>query len=113
MGAGFGALIRHAFTLAFNAAFPWGTLLVNVTGSLLMGVVLAILSRYETAEPFRLFLAVGLLGGFTTFSTFSADFLKLAQAGVWTHALGYAFGTNFAAIAGCAFGWWLTSRLLG
>ncbi len=78
-----------------------------------MGVVMAVLSRHESSEPLRLFLAVGLLGGFTTFSAFSGDFLKLAQSGAWGQAFGYAFATNVIAIGGCALAWWLTNRFLG
>jgi CrcB protein len=64
-------------------AFPSGTLIVNVTGSLLLGAILVVVSRQqgETANATRLLLAVGLCGGYTTFSTFSADTLGLMENG--------------------------------
>jgi CrcB protein len=64
-------------------AFPLGTLLVNVTGSLLLGAILVVVSRQhgESANATRLLLAVGLCGGYTTFSTFSAETLGLMDNG--------------------------------
>jgi CrcB protein len=64
-------------------AFPSGTLIVNVSGSLLLGAILVVVSRQqgETANATRLLLAVGLCGGYTTFSTFSADTLGLMENG--------------------------------
>ena len=63
--------------------FPIGTLIVNVTGSLLLGAILVVVARQEgeTANATRLLLAVGLCGGYTTFSTFSADTLGLMENG--------------------------------
>ncbi len=61
--------------------FPWGTFIVNVTGSLLIGVVLGLVDRGALSGVARLFLAVGILGGYTTFSTFSYETLKLIEQG--------------------------------
>ena len=84
-GAGLmaGRLLGHGF--------PWATLAVNVLGSLLMGLLIAVLARDGgTAHAeWRLFLAVGVLGGFTTFSTFSLDAVTLLTRGEWSAALAY------------------------
>jgi CrcB protein len=86
LGGFLGATLRHgAATLVqrrFGAAFPWSTLLVNVLGCLLVGALLGLAVRRDMEETTRLFLVVGLLGSFTTFSTFGHDTLVLwAEAG--------------------------------
>ncbi len=82
LGAGLGGLLRHGVNLAalrfLGPSFPWGTLAVNVAGSLLMGLLAAALARHAEA---RLFLMTGVLGGFTTFSAFSLDAVALWERG--------------------------------
>lgn len=63
--------------------FPWGTLMINVTGSLLIGFVLGLFQSGEISSEARLFFAVGILGGYTTFSTFSHDTLGLLANGAF------------------------------
>lgn len=85
LGGAVGAAGRYALTSillrVMGPQFPWGTLAVNVLGSLAMGVVFGLLqSRFEAFSPeLRLFLTVGVLGGFTTFSAFSLDVVSLLQ----------------------------------
>jgi CrcB protein len=84
VGAGIGGVLRHAVTSgaarAFGAGFPVGTLAINVLGSLLIGVLAGYYGlRGGTDENLRLFLGVGILGGFTTFSAFSLDTMLLMQ----------------------------------
>jgi CrcB protein len=88
LGAGLGGVLRHGVNLAsaraFGPAFPWGTLSVNVVGSLLMGALagwLALRSGQAWTHSARLFLATGVLGGFTTFSAFSLDAVLLWERG--------------------------------
>lgn len=86
LGGGLGAAARHGVNRASFAilgpAFPWGTLIVNVVGGMLMGALVGWLAlRSASAEPMRLLLATGLLGGFTTFSAFSLDAILLWQRG--------------------------------
>jgi fluoride exporter len=72
-----------------GAGFPWGVFAVNVAGSFLMGLAVGLLARFSPAsEATRLLLATGLLGGFTTFSSFSLDAVGLAERGDWA---GFAF----------------------
>ncbi len=94
VGGAAGAMMRHAATLGaarmLPGGFPWGTLLVNVTGSLLMGAVYVLLIERGLLPPvWRSFLAVGLLGAFTTFSAFSLDALALFEAGAPVRAAVY------------------------
>jgi CrcB protein len=89
------------------SAFPWGTLTVNVLGSLIMGLLVGWLARYGNAsESLRLFLAVGVLGGFTTFSSFSMEFAMLVERGAMPQAMLYVavslvagFAALFAGLA--------------
>ena len=76
-----GAMYKH-----LGAGFPYGTLSVNVAGSLAMGVLFVLVQERDVPDPWRLALGVGLLGAFTTFSTFSVDTLALAQQGLWVRA---------------------------
>ena len=80
--------IDHRAPVTGTADFPLGIFAVNVAGALLLGLIAtALLERASVSEPIRLALTVGLLGGFTTFSTLSFDSLALIDAGRWHIAL--------------------------
>lgn len=103
IGGGFGAGLRHLTNLgavrAFGAGFPIGTMFVNIAGSLAMGIFMEILMRrFGSSHELRLFVATGILGGFTTFSAFSLDFVHLWQRGDTIPALGYAMGSVILSI---------------
>ncbi len=112
-GGALGALARHGLVqLAAQlhpSAFPYATLAVNMLGCLLMGMLMAILSKHA-APQFQLFLAVGVLGGFTTFSAFSLDALQLLQRGEMLHALGYVLVSVLGSLLAVAVGWMLLAR---
>ncbi|WP_245969796.1 fluoride efflux transporter CrcB, partial [Calidithermus roseus] len=93
--------------------FPWSTLLINVSGSFLIGIVLELSLKGALSGEARLFLAMGLLGGYTTFSTFSWETLTLVQGGEWLRALGYVLGSVLLGFAGVVAGYWLGERLGG
>jgi fluoride exporter len=87
-------------------SFPWGTLLVNVSGSLLIGFVATLIApdgRWLAPTGFRLFFLAGVLGGYTTFSTFSLQTLVLLQGGEWWRAAGNTVGS----VLGCLAAVWL------
>ena len=90
LGAGARHLVNRATLPWFGSGFPWGTLTVNIFGGLLMGLLTGVLVRYGGNANARLFLATGVLGGFTTFSAFSLDIVALADRGQPALALGYA-----------------------
>jgi CrcB protein len=110
LGGGAGAWLRHTVGRAALAvlgpgaagAFPWATLACNVAGSFAMGLLAGWLGRHGAAggETWRLLLGVGLLGGFTTFSSFSLEFVLLVQRGAVGLAAGYAAVSVIAAIGG-------------
>ena len=109
-GGALGSVARYACSgIAvrwFGASFPWGILIVNVSGSFAIGLLAALVSsdgRPSLGVDARAFLLVGVLGGFTTFSSFSLETLELARGG----ALGAA-GANVAlSVALCLFAAWL------
>ncbi len=108
LGGALGAVLRHAAVgLAarlFGAAFPWGTLAVNVAGSFAMGLVFVLAARPELGiQRTAPFLMPGLLGGFTTFSAFSLDAALLAGGGRAAAAVAYvAASVGLSLTALCA-----------
>lgn len=102
VGGGLGAAGRHGVGLlslrALGPGFPYGTMIVNVVGSFLMGLFIAWLVRRGGSEQMRLFFAVGLLGGFTTFSAYSLDIANLWERGMALAAFGYALATVLACV---------------
>ncbi|HEU0043789.1 fluoride efflux transporter CrcB [Sphingomonas sp.] len=99
-GGALGAGARYLVARATPEAWaPGATLAVNLTGGLLMGCLFAVLARTQAAEPWRLFLGVGVLGGFTTFSAFSLDAVTLAQRGELLTAAGYVLASVVGSIA--------------
>lgn len=78
---------------AAAGVLPWGTFVVNVSGSLLIGFALRAFTSFELAPEARAFLTVGLLGAFTTFSTFSLETVALLDDGRWSAALAYSLGS--------------------
>lgn len=97
-GGGIGAALRHAVNgMAlrwFGPDYPWGTFLINVSGSFLMGVVVGV-AALKSGMPaqVRLFLATGILGGYTTFSTFSLEAGLLHSRGESAMAVAYVLGS--------------------
>ncbi len=115
MGAAIGALLRWQAGLWLNASwpgFPLGTLLVNCVGGLLVGASLAWFAAWPS-ELLRLLLVTGLLGGLTTFSTFSAESLLLLERGQWSIAFGHTLAHLLGALACAAVGVVATRALIG
>ena len=102
LGGGIGAALRYLTYLGVGrlaGGYPWATLTVNIVGSLLMGLLIGwLMRRGGTGEGLRLFVGVGILGGFTTFSAFSLDFALLWQRGDVGAAFGYALISVAASI---------------
>jgi fluoride exporter len=105
LGGGVGAALRHGINLAsartLGTAFPYGTLLVNVTGSFVMGLVAAYFAfKGDASQHWRLFLTTGILGGYTTFSAFSLDAALLYERGETGLAALYVIASVAISIAG-------------
>jgi len=114
-GGAIGAAGRYgvgvAMTRLLGHGFPWGTLVVNVVGSLAMGLLIgAFALRVAGSESLRVFLAVGVLGGFTTFSAFSLDFVVLIERKAHGLAALYAGTSVCISIAALFAGLWLARQ---
>ena len=93
--------------------FPWATFLINAGGSLLIGAFYAFELRYTPNFAYRLFFAVGICGGFTTFSTFSWEALRLMERGHLSAAASYVVGSVIASIVACYAGFIVTRAIIG
>lgn len=109
LGGGVGASLRYMVGIAslrsFGPVFPYGTMIVNVLGSFIMGLmIVAIARRFEASASLQLFLATGVLGGFTTFSAFSLDALNLLEKGATNAAFAYIALSVAGALLACFLG---------
>jgi CrcB protein len=109
LGAGFGGALRHGVNVSaarwFDYGFPFGTLIVNVAGSFLMGLLAGyFVFRPGIGQHMRLFLTTGVLGGFTTFSAFSLDAALLVERHSYALAAGYMAGSVAASVSALFFG---------
>ncbi|MCF8475866.1 MAG: fluoride efflux transporter CrcB [Pseudolabrys sp.] len=105
LGGGFGAALRHGVNVAaaraLGTGFPYGTLTVNIVGSLAMGLFAAYFAfKGDASQHWRLFFTTGLLGGFTTFSAFSLDAVLLYERGQTGLATFYVIASVAVSIAG-------------
>lgn len=119
IGSALGGMARHWTTALvasrWGTGFPWGTLAVNVGGSLLIGVLAAGLipgERWFLPLPARELLIVGLLGGYTTFSAFSLQTFMLLQQGDWLRAGGNALLSIVLCLAAVSLGYLLATSVL-
>jgi CrcB protein len=114
-GGALGALVRYLLGMwiagRVGPDFPWGTFIINVSGSLLIGVVLGLVSEGYLSSELRLFVAVGILGGYTTFSTFSYETVELLADGNMRAFLFNALGQLVAGLVAVYFGL-VASRIL-
>ena len=116
VGGGIGAALRHAVNRAalhwLGSGFPAGTMIVNIAGSLVIGLLIGLFAAYPSiSQPARLLLVTGMLGGFTTFSTFSLDALTLwerGHVGLW---LAYVGGSVVLSLLATAAGFLLVRSL--
>jgi CrcB protein len=115
-GGALGTGARYAasglIATAFGETFPWGTLIVNVTGSFIIGFVFTLTApdgRLFVSGNTRQFIMTGFCGGYTTFSSFSLQTLNLLRDGEWAAAGGNIFGS----VALCMLGVWLGSITAG
>jgi len=104
LGAGIGGALRHGMNVwaarAFGFGFPFGTLIVNILGSFLIGLLAGFFAYRAGLVPqhVRLFLTTGVLGGFTTFSAFSLDAALLIERHAYAMAAAYILGTVFVSL---------------
>jgi fluoride exporter len=111
-GGAAGSLARYALAGIVQdwtgSRFPWGIFVVNVSGGFIMGVLVELAALKITMTPeMRAFLTVGVLGGYTTFSTFSLDAVLLIERGAWASAAAYIVGSAVLSIAALFAGLWI------
>ena len=111
VGGGLGALARYdiaGLVQPAGAQFNWGIFIVNITGGLMMGLIVEVSALKLNLSPeLRSFLMVGILGGYTTFSTFSLDSALLLQKGQYGLAAAYMIGSVVLSIAALFAGLWI------
>ena len=117
IGAGVGGAIRHAMNIWvarwMGTHFPWHTFVINITGSLVMGLVTGwFAQKVGAAGHLRLFLATGVLGGYTTFSAYSLDAVLLWERQEHLLSALYVGGSVIGAIAGLMLGLWIMRTAL-
>ena len=117
LGGAIGASLRYGVNVTapklLGLDFPWATMIVNVVGSFIMGVLVAAMAAgWNTSQEMRVFLATGILGGFTTFSAFSLDFVALWERKNHAAALGYAGGSVVLSLVAVFAGLWLARQVL-
>lgn len=105
VGGGLGATLRHFVNIvcarALGTGFPWGTFIINITGSTVMGLIAGYLAfKGAASQPWRLFLMTGVLGGYTTFSAYSLDAALLYERGELASAALYVAGSVALSVAG-------------
>ncbi len=106
-GGAIGAALRFLVGTAIPArvGWPWGTFSVNLAGGFAMGLLAAFVIRGQASEAVRLFVGVGVLGGFTTFSAFSLESFYMIERGDWGMAALYALASVIGSIAALAAGY--------
>ena len=113
MGGFIGSVGRYLISywlLRYNHQFPSGTLLVNLLGSFLIGLILA--SSLKNSESWRLLMVTGFCGGFTTFSAFSLENLKMLQDGQWIPAVQYILTSLIGGLFLAFLGYALSTKML-
>lgn len=117
IGGAFGSVARYlmmsGLTPIFGREFPYSTLIVNVLGSFLLGVTVGVIAVFlpPRDREIHALIAVGVLGGFTTFSTFAMDAYLLIEKGEWLNAIAYAGGSVIMGIAAFFLGMWVLRQI--
>ena len=102
VGGGLGAVARYLIYLfvdrVYNGMFPWDTLIVNILGAFLIGFLWGLFDKFYVSPAMRTFIFIGILGSFTTFSTFAFDILSMTKDGEIKQMLFYLFASNILGI---------------
>jgi fluoride exporter len=112
LGGALGSLLRYFVAGAVQSAawpgFPWGIFVVNISGGFMMGLIVELSAlKLQLTPEVRAFLTVGILGGYTTFSTFSLDSVLLIQRGAWSAAAVYMVGSTLLSVLALFAGLWI------
>lgn len=115
-GGAIGSLVRYFVASAIQSAawpgYPWGIFVVNITGGFLMGLIVELSAlKIQISPELRAFLTVGILGGYTTFSTFSLDSVLLIERGQYGSAAAYIVGSTVLSILALFAGLWIVRTI--
>lgn len=117
LGGAIGAMLRYGVVLSsariLGSGFPMGTMIVNVAGSFIMGIMAILLMERMQGSALIPFVMVGILGGFTTFSSFSLDAMILLEKGKMAAAAGYVFGSVGLSIIALFMGFFFARSIWG
>ncbi len=114
VGANARFILGRAIADRAGSSFPFSTFTINITGSLLIGIIMTLLTERWIADPaWRLVLVVGFLGGYTTFSSYTFEAINLFQEGQAARAFIYIVGSNALGLIGCYFGIVIARSLAG
>jgi len=115
IGGASGAILRYITFLYFDKGhdhyLPWATLFINLVGSFLIGFLWGLFDKIYVSPGIRLFIFVGLLGSFTTFSTFAFEVFNISRNGSMLQGLIYMIGTNIIGISLAAGGYYLSKLI--
>lgn len=106
VGGSVGSVLRYLFAVAIkHESFPFSTFIVNILGSFIIGLIMGIASKHEGFGEWRLFLATGICGGFTTFSSFSWESINLLEQQRYLSFTYYLTGTLFLGLTATLIGY--------
>lgn len=112
LGSGFRYLAQRLIAVILPVSFPYGTLIINVTGCFLIGIIYALGDKTRIMTPeFRMFLAIGICGGFTTFSTFSLDSYSMIRDGEYLYLTIYILASVLLSILATIAGIWIIKTI--
>ena len=115
IGGAVGSMVRYGLSLWIGARapvnWPWAVFTINVIGSALIGLLVGWTAGRDSHEPWRLLLGVGVLGGFTTFSSYSLDTVQLIERNDVIGAALYSLGSVVAGAVACFLGLWLSRKV--
>lgn len=112
LGGSIGAVLRYLIFVIYEKSpsqtFPWATLAVNLIGAFLIGFLWGFLNKVYIAPGYRIFIFVGILGSFTTFSTFAFDIFNLSKEGNIKYIITYILATNILGISLAFIGYYIS-----
>lgn len=116
LGGAIGSVLRYVLNGLIQGAswggFPFGIFVINITGGLVMGILVELMAlKWNVSQELRAFLTTGILGGYTTFSTFSLDSAMLMERHAYGQAIAYVAGSTLLSIGAVFAGFWMVRQL--